>query len=119
MVVGTDAGCHWRVLDDPRVRPRHCAFSTASDDGRPPVILQAMQGEVHLNGARVHGPTPVYAGDRVQVGATVLRIPAAAGQRPNQWADSYSGMPPTTSPGYQAGNTGGGPTIYTNWPGSW
>lgn len=75
VVVGRHADCDL-VLSDDQASRRHAQVEPGSS-GFVLVDLDSTNG-TFLNGRQVHGPVPLSAGDRIEVGNTLIRFVAGA-----------------------------------------
>ncbi|TVS20367.1 MAG: FHA domain-containing protein [Planctomycetaceae bacterium] len=70
-ILGREPGCD-EVLEDPRVSRRHARL-TQSPEGLTIEDLDSANG-TFVNGARIHAPRPLEAGDRVTIGRFSFRV---------------------------------------------
>lgn len=78
--IGSEAGCTISLAGDADASPRHARLTPGGHGGWTVEDLGSGSG-TWVNGTRIDGPVPLYAGDRIAIGATVLVVSASAGDQ--------------------------------------
>jgi len=91
LLLGRTVAPPGRLDNDPAVSANHARVIRTSDGGLVVSDLGSTNG-TYVNGVRIAGPQPVRRGDTLQVGRSVLRVEAGAGQ------DSMAFLPSGATP---------------------
>jgi hypothetical protein len=73
LTLGRSNGCTIQVLDDTFVSSVHCRIFR-DEAGNAIVEDLGSTNGTYLNGDRIHVPKPLHAGDRVQLGSTIVEV---------------------------------------------
>ena len=76
MLIGSDAKCDIRIVDDLEVKPRHATIAVRALAGQlvAEVVLTPLTGTVLVNGKVVSNETTTKLGDTIQLGNTILKF---------------------------------------------
>lgn len=86
-VIGTDDSCDL-ILNDGTLKGRHAALRVASEDGKLGLTIEALDGPVFINGAKIVDECPVEALAPFQLGLLVVAwIPDGIEDRASAWLE--------------------------------